>query len=135
VVVPAAASLNMRHTGALNPRPACCDMLACMDENYRRRLSIANELVTWGVAMPSLLARISEAIRITSLTGRQKLDFEVMARRITTSFNAIGEMPNDEGRDATQYEQLIENTDNLREEIATAKAALVRVAKRPRPRR
>jgi hypothetical protein len=55
-----------------------------------------------------------------------------MARRITTSFNAIGETSEDNASDATLYERLIENTDSLREQIATAKAALVRMAKRPR---
>jgi hypothetical protein len=109
-----------------------CGRLSVMDESNRRRLSIAKELVTWGIAMPSLLAGISEALKRTSLTGRQKLDFEVMARRITTSFNAIGETPDDKTADAALYEQFIENTDCLREQIAAAKAALVRVAKQPR---
>jgi hypothetical protein len=59
-------------------------------------------------------------------------DFEIMARRITTSFNAIGETPEDKALDATQYERFIENTDSLREQIAAAKVALVRMAKRPR---
>jgi hypothetical protein len=35
-----------------------------------------------------------------SLSGRQKLDFEAVARRITTSFNAIGETPDAEASDA-----------------------------------
>jgi hypothetical protein len=99
-----------------------------MDET-RRRLSIARKLATWGVAMPALLVRISEAIRMPTLSGREKLDFEVMARRITTSFNAIGETPNAEASDATNYAQLIERTNRLRELIAGAKAALARVAK------
>ena len=103
-----------------------------MDETHHRRLSIAKELLTWGIAMPSLLAGISEALKRSNLTGRQKLDFEIMARRITTSFNAIGETPEDKALDATQYERFIENTDSLREQIAAAKVALVRMAKRPR---
>jgi hypothetical protein len=102
-----------------------------VDENHRRRLSIAKELLTWRIAIPSLLAGISEALKRPSLTGRQKLDFEIMARRITTSFNAIGETSEDKAPNATLYERLIKNTDSLREQIAAAKAGLVRVAKRP----
>jgi hypothetical protein len=103
-----------------------------MNETHPRRPSIAKELLTWQIAMPSLLAGISEALKRSNLTGRQKLDFEIMARRITTSFNAIGETPEDKTLDATQYERFIENTDSLREQIAAAKVVLVRMAKRPR---
>jgi hypothetical protein len=100
-----------------------------MDEMRRRRLSIARELATWGVAMPALLARISEAIKMLGLTGPEKLDFEVMVRMISTSFDAIGKTPDAEASDATNYEQLIERTNRLRELIARAKVALARVAK------
>jgi len=103
-----------------------------MDETHHRRLSIAKELLTWGIAMPSLLAGISEALKRPSLTGRQKIDLEIMARRINTSFNAIGETSEDKALDATQYERFIEDTDSLREQVAVAKAAFVRMAKRPR---
>ena len=98
-----------------------------MDEERRRRLSIARELTIWGVAMPALMARIAEALKMPSLPGRQKLDLEALARRITTSFNAIGETPDAEASDAALYDQLIENTDRLRELIAAANAALHRL--------
>jgi hypothetical protein len=55
-----------------------------MDEERRRRLSIARELTTWGTAMPALMARIAQALKMPSLPGRQKLDLETLARRITT---------------------------------------------------
>ncbi len=98
-----------------------------MDEERRRRLSIARELTTWGVALPGLVARIAQALKMQSLPGRQKLDLETVARRITTSFNAIGETPDAEASDAALYDQLIENTDRLRELIAAANAALDRL--------
>jgi hypothetical protein len=100
-----------------------------MDEMRSRRLSIARELATWGVAMPALRARIAATLKMPALSGRQKLDFEVMARRITTAFNAIGETPDPEASDATLYKQLIERTDRLRELIASANAALDGLAK------
>ena len=74
-----------------------------MDETQRRRLSIARELVTWGTDMPALMARISAALKIPTLSGRQKLDFEVVARRITTAFNAIGETPDGEADEVMLY--------------------------------
>ncbi len=100
-----------------------------MDETQRRKLSIARELATWGTDMPALLARIAGALKMPSLSGRQKLDFEVMMRRITTAFNAIGVTPDAEASDAMLYEQLIERTDRLRELIAAANGALDRLAK------
>jgi hypothetical protein len=72
--------------------------------------------------MPALMARIAEALKMPSLPGRQKLDFEVMARRITTSFNSIGEAV--DANDGTLYDRLVESTDRLRELIAAANAAL-----------
>jgi hypothetical protein len=80
--------------------------------------------------MPALMARIAEALKSRSIPGRQKLDFEVMARSITTAFNAIGETPDDaEASEATLYKQLIGNTDRLRDLIVTANVALDRLAK------
>jgi hypothetical protein len=56
--------------------------------------------------------------------GRQKLDMEVLARRITRAFNAIGERPDACADEASLYDQLIENTDRLRELITATNAAL-----------
>jgi hypothetical protein len=102
-----------------------------MDES-RRRLAIAQELATWGTEMPALMTRIGEALKMPSLPGRQKLDLEVLARRITRTFRAIGETPPAETDEATLYDQLIENTDRLRELIPATNAALDRIGK---PRR
>jgi hypothetical protein len=124
--------MNIASRGWAQPWRLYCARLRTMDENHRRPLSIAKELLTWGIAIPTLMTGISEALKRPSLTGRQKLDFEIMARRITTSFNAIGKTSEDKALDATLYERLIENTDSLREQLATAKATLVRMAKRPR---
>ena len=99
-----------------------------MDETRRRRFSIARELATWGSAMPALMTRISEALKIPTLPGRQKL--EVMARRLNRAFMAIGETPDPDANDAILYEQLIENTDRLRELTAETNAALDRIVKR-----
>jgi hypothetical protein len=64
------------------------------------------------------------------LPGRQKLDLEVFARRITRAFDAIGETPDAGADDALLYHQLIENTDRLRELIAATNAALDRIGNR-----
>jgi len=66
-----------------------------------------------------------------TLPGRQKLDLEVLARRITRGFNAIGETPAPEVDDATLYDRLIENRDRLRELIDATNAALDRIVKGP----
>jgi hypothetical protein len=100
-----------------------------MNETQQRKLSIARELATWGTDMPVLMARIAEVLKSRSIPGRQKLDFEVMARRITTAFNAIGETPDAEASEVKLYKQLIERTNDLRELIATTDASLDRVLK------
>jgi hypothetical protein len=96
-----------------------------MEETQHRRVLIARELVTWGADIPALFARIAAALKMASLPGRQKLELEVLARRITASFKAIGEATDDDATDAANYAQLIERTDRLRELIATANEALV----------
>jgi hypothetical protein len=71
-----------------------------------------------------VLDRMVSALEMPALSGRQKLDFEVMTRRIRTAFKAIGETPDDEADEAMLYNQLIEKTDRLRELIAGANLAL-----------
>jgi hypothetical protein len=100
-----------------------------MNETQQRKLSIARELATWGADMPALMARIAEALKSRSIPGRQKLDLEVMARRITTAFNAIDETPDAEASEAKLYKQLIRNTDSLRDLLAAANVALDGLAK------
>jgi hypothetical protein len=56
-----------------------------------------------------------------------KARLEIVARRIVTLSNAIGEAPAPEADDATVYNQLIGSTDRLREEIATAHRTLERL--------
>ena len=94
-----------------------------MDETERRRLSIATELVTWGKAMPALMARIVPVLKMPSVPGRQKLELEVLARRIAAAFKAIREAADSETGDEANYAELI-GTDLLRELIAAANAAL-----------
>jgi hypothetical protein len=74
--------------------------------------------------MPNLLAPLTAASQKPTLPARLQIEFEAMARRITTQFNAIGETPEADTADVTAYDQLIENTDRLRELIAAANAAL-----------
>ena len=100
-----------------------------MNETQQRKLAIARELATWGTDMPVLMARIAEVLKDRSVPGRQKLDFEVMARRITTAFNAIGETPDADASEAKLYKQLIEKTDCLRELLVTTAGALDRLMK------
>jgi hypothetical protein len=82
--------------------------------------------------MPALMVRIADALKMASLPDRQKLDLEVLARRITKTFKAIGETPLAETDEATLYDQLIENTARLRKLIAATNGGLDRIVK---PRR
>jgi hypothetical protein len=103
-----------------------------MDEtNRQRRFLIAKGLPTWSIEVPALRVRIAEALAKSSVPGRQKIELETMARRITMLFNAIGEMPGPDEADAIVYDRLLKRTDRLRELITAMKAALDGVAKLP----
>jgi hypothetical protein len=93
-----------------------------MDESKHRRLSIANEIATWGIELPALLARILVAAKRADLPGRQKLQLEIIARRINMQFNGIGQTPPSEVDDGALLEQ-------LRELIAVANVTLDGLAK------
>jgi hypothetical protein len=58
-----------------------------------------------------------------SVPDRQKLEMEVLARRIAAAFKAIREAADSETGDEANYAELI-GTDLLRELIAAANAAL-----------
>jgi hypothetical protein len=95
-----------------------------MDENRRRRVAIAKELVTWGADLPIVRARITGISKRLEVSGRLKLDLESKARQMTMLFNAIGETPDSEATDEVLYDRLIENTDRLRDLIAGTNAML-----------
>ena len=100
-----------------------------MDESKHRRLSIANEIATWGIELPALLARILVAAKRADLPGRQKLQLEIIARRINMQFNGIGQTPPSEADDGALLEQLIQETEMLRELITVANVTLDGLAK------
>jgi hypothetical protein len=102
-----------------------------MDETRSRRVSLANEIATWSAELPALLAKILVAAKRADLPGRQKLDLEITARRINTLFNAIGVTPDAGADDDALLEELIQNTDRLRELITSAKGTVDAISKLP----
>jgi hypothetical protein len=100
-----------------------------MDESKHRKLSIWNEIATWGTELPALLARILVAAKRADLPGRQKLQLEIIARRINMLFNGIGQTPPSEADDGALLEQLIQDTEMLRELITVANVTLDGLAK------
>jgi len=48
-------------------------------EIYSRRLSIARELTTWAGAMPRLIRRINEVLKLSDITETQAIDIELIA--------------------------------------------------------
>jgi hypothetical protein len=97
---------------------------AHMDENGRRRVAIAQELVTWGADLPTVMSRITEISKRFDVSGRLELDFETKARQMTMLFNALDKTSDFKANDEVPYDRLIENTDRLRDLIASTNAAL-----------
>jgi hypothetical protein len=95
-----------------------------MDENRRRRVAIAKELVSWGVDLPAIQTRIKAISIRLDVSGRLKLDLESKARQMTMLFNTIGEIPDSEVKDEALYDRLIANTDRLRDLIVGTNASL-----------
>ncbi len=94
-----------------------------MDETSRR-LQIASDLFGWVAGIPRLLVRIGEVSEMPSLTEAQKLDLDMMAKRITDLYARVSDMADAEEDDKVLYEKLIASTDRLREEIAIANVIL-----------
>jgi hypothetical protein len=102
-----------------------------MNETGHRRASIEKEVAAWGAELPALLARILVAAKRADLSGRQKLQLEIMARRINMLFNGIRQTPPAEAGDGAPLERLIQNTESLRELIGVANATLDGIGKLP----
>jgi hypothetical protein len=102
-----------------------------MDKGRSQRLRIARQVAAWGTELPALRDRIAGALATHSVPGRLKIELEVMARRITMLFNAIGEMPGPDEADAILYDRLIKRMDRLRELIAATNATLDGIGKLP----
>ena len=95
-----------------------------MDENQRRRLSIAKELMMWGNAVPHVLAKIDKVLKLREVSETQASDIESIAEIVGTVFLGIREAV-----DSDDYDRLVAGVDRLREEIVTANAILDRLLK------
>jgi hypothetical protein len=102
-----------------------------MDKGMRPRLKIAKQVAAWGTELPALRVRIASALAKPSVPGRLKIELEVMARRITMLFNAIGQIPGPDEADAILYDRLIKRMNRLRELIAATNATLDGIGKLP----
>jgi hypothetical protein len=97
-----------------------------MDENIRRRLSLAQELTAWAATMPSLMKRISETLRRPQLTDAEARDIQLTRERALNLLTIIGRLLEDDRE--LSYDQLMALTDRLREEIAMGHASLDRIS-------
>jgi hypothetical protein len=95
-----------------------------MDENQRRRLSIARELMTWSVALPSVLTKIDKVLKLPDVKETKVTEIESIAEIVGTVFLGIKEAV-----DADDDDRLIASVDRLREEIVTANLILDRLLK------
>src|SRR5882672_5210428 len=100
-----------------------------MGKGRSPRLKIARQVAAWDTELPALRVRIAGALAKLSVPGRLKIELEVMARRITMLFNAIGEMPGPDEAEAILYNRLIKRMDRLRELITAANATLDGIGK------
>jgi hypothetical protein len=76
-----------------------------MDETTRR-LQIGLDLLTWAAEIPKLLSRIGEVSEMPSLTEAQKLDLELMMKRIVDRFTKASEMADAEQDNEALYESI-----------------------------
>jgi hypothetical protein len=57
----------------------------------RQTIAVAKELATWGAGLPGCSTGITAALANREIPGLQKIELEIMARRIAMLFHAIGE--------------------------------------------
>jgi hypothetical protein len=93
-----------------------------MDENKYRRLSIADELTTWGDALPRVLIKIDEVRGASNITTAQAATVESIAYGIGTVIQGLGEAIY-----AEDYDGLIAILARLREKIVIANALIDRL--------
>jgi hypothetical protein len=92
-----------------------------------RQLAIANDLIKWADAIPGLIARIDEVLKLPRLTEAQTLEIEAIAERIEALFRGIREAVNDRN-----YDRVTACIDRLRDEITAGDATLERFVQKGR---
>jgi hypothetical protein len=98
--------------------------IGVMDETTRRRVSIANELMTWAYATPRLMRRIDSVVCLQEIGPSQAHEAESIGKRIALLFTAIHEAIK---ADDTSYGRLTASMDRLLEELSAADATLDRL--------
>jgi hypothetical protein len=90
-----------------------------------RPLQIGRDLMRLTKEIPALLTRIDEASKMVS--EAQRIDLELMGKRIVDRYTKIAEMADAENDDKVFLDQLTASMDGLREEIAQANIILNRL--------
>ena len=102
-----------------------------IDDENRHRGEISKRLIKYAGEIPSLIARLTEVLELSSLTEPQVVAIESFTERIGSLNEAIRSTVNAEDA-PLPYEQSLASTDRLREEIATANLFLDRLLLAPR---
>jgi hypothetical protein len=97
-----------------------------MDENQRRRFSLAQELTTWASTLPNLVNRIIETLGAPGLSEVQAHGIHHIRERVEHLFRTIGQLLEADDRDLS-YDRLMALMDRLRDEILMANASLDRL--------
>jgi len=90
-----------------------------MSENGSRSLSIARELITWGDALSSILAKIDELLESPKITSAQATNVQTIADSVGAVMRGIWEAVR-----TNDYDRLVSSVERLREEIVAAGATL-----------
>jgi hypothetical protein len=87
-----------------------------------RFLKIANEVFTWGAALPALMRRIGEATKMPNISDADKTALTNASKRIGDIFEKAGKAIDDGNND-----DLAVLADQLRDEIVKANLTLDRL--------
>ena len=87
-------------------------------------MSIARELMSWGDALSSILAKIDELLKSPEITVAQATDVQTIADNVGIIMRGIGEAAR-----TNDYHRLDASVERLREEIVAAAATLERLLK------
>jgi hypothetical protein len=87
-----------------------------------RFLIIANEVFTWGAALPALMRRIGEATKMPNIPDADKMALTSASKKIGDLFDKAGE-----AIDAGNNDDLAALADQLRDEVVKANIILDRL--------
>lgn len=105
-----------------------------MNEQQKRLLQIADDVLQWNLEWLDFLRRISEVEAMGDISEADKKEILAASQRIANQFEKVVELSDPQPTAHDLIEQLIASHDRLREELSSANKKLDGILASRRPR-